>query len=164
MSSRENILYMLKVNQQVLKRLLDDITEEESLEQGADGHNHIRWQAGHIVHSNASILRRLGGIVEDSERYEKLFGGGSKISDNPSVYPSMDELRARLYELQEQSITAAEKISDKALEADADWGDKKLPAWKPVSFLCMHDFYHAGQIVNIRKILKREQPFGYDRT
>ncbi|MEW5923848.1 MAG: DinB family protein [Candidatus Zixiibacteriota bacterium] len=160
MSYRENLLYMMKVNQQVLKRLVDDITEEESLEQGAHGHNHIRWQTGHLVHSNVFILKCLGEDIDDFGNYKELFGGGSKIADDPSVYPSLAELRAQLFELQAKSIAAAEKIPDADLEKGVDWGERKVPAWQSISFLCMHDFYHSGQIVNIRKILNREQPFG----
>lgn len=160
MSYRENLLYMMKINQQAIKRLVDDVTEEESLEQGIYGYNHIRWQIGHLVHCQVIILKHLGEQAGDFSKYKELFGGGSKIADDTAIYPSLAKLRTQLYELQEMSIAAAEQIRDSDLEKQVDWGDRKAPVWQAISFLCMHDFYHSGQIVNMRKILKREQPFG----
>lgn len=160
MSYRENLSYMMKINQQAIKKLVDDVTEEESLERGVYGYNHIRWQIGHLVHCQVIILKSLGEKTGDFGNYKELFGGGSKIADDPSVYPSLAELGAQLYELQTRAIAATEKIPESDLKKEVDWGERKAPAWQAISFLCMHDFYHSGQIVNMRKILRREQPFG----
>jgi uncharacterized damage-inducible protein DinB len=159
MSHRENLLYMLKINQSVIKKLLDDIGEEESMVQGKDDFNHIRWLTGHLYGADGYSLSVLGLKDESYSKYDKLFGGGSAVSADPKAYPSMTELREMLYKSHERLFETISRLSDVDLEKEIGEGEKKQPAWQPLTFLCMHEFYHAGQIVYIRKMLGRERPF-----
>jgi len=160
MATKENLLYMMRTNQAVMKQLIDDVTEEESTVRGAEKFNHIRWLVGHILYSDNAALEMLGYKDEKYKEMAKLFGGGSEISNDSGVYPSMSELRRRIYDFHEKGIAFVEGLSQAALDKETDAWGKKQPVWQLVSFLWMHEFYHAGQIVNVRKILGRKRPFG----
>jgi len=159
MSRKDHLLYKLKFNQQVMKKLLDDITEEESMVRGEHGQNHIRWLAGHIFRSDLHGLIILGIDDGSYEKYGKLFGMGSVISDDPKAYPSMAEVRKMLYKSHDRLFETISKSSDADLEKQITDGGNKRPAWQALTFLAMHEFYHAGQIVYIRKLLGRDRPF-----
>ena len=160
MAYREQLLYMLKTNRGVARKVLEDITEEESLARTSENLNHIRWLTGHLVYSNSYALSLLGDDSEDYKGVEKLFGAGSKVTDDSSAYPSMTSLRERLYSIHEKSIEALEKIEDTDLEREVGEGKHKGPVWQKMTFFCMHEFYHAGQVVNVRNTIGRERPFG----
>lgn len=160
MAHHKHLLYMLKNNQGIANKLLEDINEEESLTQTSERFNHIRWLTGHLVYSNSYVLSLLGDESENYKDFEKLFGMGSKLTDDTSAYPSMKSLRERLNLIHEKAIKAIEKASDADLEREVDEGELKSPLWQKVAFFSMHEAYHAGQIVIVRKAIGRENPFG----
>lgn len=160
MPKSDNLQYLIDTNRAALKRLLDDVSEEESLQRGNDNLLHIRWQTGHLVHSMGSMVRVLGQAYEHPEGYEKLFAAGSEISDDPSIYPNFAALRQQLYDLHDQAHIAAGRLSDPDLDRDLPRpSGQKMKVMDAAQFLCMHTFYHAGQITVIRRILGRERPF-----
>ena len=158
MSYRDQLLYMLRNNQQVMKKLIDDISEEESLERGQHGFNHIRWQVGHLLYAAGYSYSLLDEGYDEYKQYKEAFGGGSEIPEETSAYPSMVELREKIYDIHQRMIQAMEKTSDDVLTREVGEEDKKAPAWFTINFLSMHEFYHAGQITQICKILSGSGP------
>lgn len=159
MNVREQLQYMVNVNKMVAGRLLDDLTDEESAVMFDNLSNHIRWLTGHAVYSNGFALTQLGSKDMDWQKYGKLFSGGTEIAGDPSTYPTIAELREILNSFYDRELELLENISDEDLERDVGEEGKPMPAWKRFCFMCMHDFYHAGQIVQIRRALGRERPF-----
>jgi len=159
MASREQLVYMLKTAAQVVKPLIEDITDEESMARTEHNFNHIRWQTGHLLHSNYATLALFSQEKVEPRDYGGIFGGGTELSDDPKAYPSMAELRSELLGLEDRIIALAEKANDDVFEREIEWGSKKVKVWQAMSFLCMHNFYHAGQITQIRKTLGRDRPF-----
>jgi hypothetical protein len=159
MMIKEQLKYMVNVNKLVAGNILPDITEEESLVRIDRIPNHIRWQVGHMVYSNGFALTQLGDGDMDWRKYGKIFGGGSVIAGDPSVYPSIAELMKTLIGFYDRELELLEKLSDNDLNKDVGEEGKPMPAWKRFSFMCMHDFYHCGQIVQIRRALGHGRPF-----
>ena len=160
MASVEMIKYLLGVNRDMVRKIIDDISEEESMVRGGDELNHIRWQTGHLLYCEIYIANLLGNEPEDDSALKKMFGGGSVISDDGQLYPPMSELKERLYAVQKKGAELAEKISENVMESPVEGGEDDAPRWRQLTFLLMHAFYHAGMIVNLRKIIGRERPFG----
>jgi uncharacterized damage-inducible protein DinB len=161
MERKENLRYLFESNHSAVRRLLDDITEDESMVCGKDNISHIRWQTGHMVYSAALTLKMLHDTADIPELWHTLFGRGSTISDNADEYPSLKELRDKLYDLYDQM----EKRLDTITDEDFDKQAIIAPGFEPTScngtlFFCTHEFYHAGQIAIIRKVLGRDRAFG----
>ena len=160
MARREQLAYMLKTTAEIVKPLIDDITEEESMVRGSDRFNHIRWQTGHLIHTDNFILQALGQNKTAPESYTDLFAGNNReISDDPEHYPLMAALRTEILVLHKRLIDLVEEVDEAIFDQEIPWGESKAPVWRGITFLCMHDFYHAGQITHIRKALGRERPF-----
>ena len=123
--------------------------------------NHIRWQTGHLVYSAGLLLKLLGETADIPEEWNGLFGYGSTLQDDKSVYPSMTDLKTKLYELYEQTFTALDNLPVERMDEEVDLGEdwKAAPA-EGALYLCAHEFYHAGQITVMRRVLGRDKPFG----
>lgn len=159
MKSREYLLFMLRTNRDVVKKLVDDITEEESMARGHDGHNHLRWQMGHLLYSKGYTLANLGDQSVDHSSLKSMCAEGAEVSDDPSVYPLMSDLRTRLYNAHDRLIVTIENASNDQL--DRKLGDKDdWLVWQQLIWSIMHDFYHLGQIAQVRRMLGRDRPFG----
>ena len=160
MAIKDHLLHMISVNHFAAKKLLDDISETESMERGSDDFNHIRWQVGHMLYADTYALSLVGGELQGNTDFDKLFGGGSVCSDNPSDYPAYAELRDHLFAVYDMLGEAVENVSEADLEKIAGEGNNTEPVWKTITFMMMHDFYHSGQVVHLRKVLGRDRPFG----
>jgi uncharacterized damage-inducible protein DinB len=160
MSIQKHLLYMLHLNQEVTKKLVDDISDDESMARGPGRHNHIRWQIGHLLYSLNYTKTLLGDSDSDYSRFEKLYGGGSEVSDDASAYPPISELKEQLYAAYQEAIALVENSAESDLTKEIGEGERKSQVWQAVTFLCMHEFYHNGQITHVRKSLGRERPFG----
>ncbi len=161
MYKREHLIYMLDFNRRALEIDLAELTEEDTLVRLSDDTPHIRWYVGHLVVSAAGLARILGGGDERNEEYVKLFERGSVVSADGSIYPPFAELKDELFRLLNLAREAAGKLSDEQLDQDLppeiEFQAKVMNA---ACFLCMHTFYHTGQITLIRRTLGRERPFG----
>lgn len=159
MSQRDHLLYMLEIVQQLVKPLIDDITDEESMERGGLQINHVRWQTCHLLYTDSYLSTLLGNEETEMGKFQRLAEGGTEPSDEASAYPPMDELRTKLYALHDRILQAARTVPESRFAEEVGEENKKSPVWKNIAFLCMHDFYHAGQITHIRKMLGRGRPF-----
>ncbi|MCP4633108.1 MAG: DinB family protein [candidate division Zixibacteria bacterium] len=161
MTKKEHLTQLFKAHHISLKKIINDITEEESLERGKDNINHIRWQTGHLIGSAGMRLRSLGREVSVPDNYMKLFKRGDEIADDPSVYPPLSELKEKLYSMFTELNDTIVEFSDDDLDNEIEI----VPGYKTtimgsILFLCNHDFYHAGQIAILRKVLGKIRVFG----
>lgn len=145
-----------------MRRLLDDVSEEESLVRGADKLMHIRWPAGHLVWGARVTLQTLGADCALPPEWVALFGRGAPFNEDDRAYPTMSDLRNKLYQLHGEigEHLAGMDTADLEKTLDSDPVFHDTDAVKTALSLCTHDFYHAGQIAVMRRILGRERPFG----
>ena len=161
MTNKEHLLGHLKTIHGSIKRLIDDISEEEAIVCLPGNPNHIKFLVGHISTTAAFALTVAGAKPDCPGEWMKLFARGAQVSADISVYPPIDEIRSRLYTLH----AALEEFVAKSDEAALDKVNAIRPGWDEnamdgVLFFCAHDFYHAGQIALIRHALGRERMFG----
>ena len=153
--------YMMESNHGPVLKAIDGVTEEESLERGRDNTNHIRWITGHLLGSTGMAVKLLKGQTSYPQEWNQLFIRGAEFSEDPSVYPSMEDLRVNLKQAYSELRAAVNKCEIEYLETEREI----FPGWtttpaKAVMFLLRHEFYHMGQIATLRRILGRERLFG----
>lgn len=162
MDRKSDLQFLLDSNQTAVRRLIDDVSEEESLVRGKDDLQHIRWCTGHLVYGAYLLLKTLG--IEDPmpEGWHDLFCYGCEFQDDGSRYPSMAALRERLSAYHEQINSRIADLSDADLEGTLASKPpfENMNAISTSLLLCKHEFYHAGQIAVMRRILGRERTFG----
>jgi hypothetical protein len=152
MSQKKYLQGIIKTNQDIIKKYLEDFNEEESLVRVADLINHLRWQTGHLAFYADLTAKILGGEGSFPEEWDH-FKGGEPLKED-GWYPPYEEIRNKLFGLFDKTNEFLDKIPDAALDEEIE----PVPKWKTVRmegllFLCTHDLYHVGQIVLIRKSL-----------
>lgn len=159
MTGRKQLLYMVATDRRVLSKLLDDINEDESMFRAGGQGNHIRWHIGHLAYFGGYTLSMLGDNSEKFEALKEPFGPGSVLSDDSGAYPPFAQLKEQHSRILDKTDRALELLGDGDLEKPTG-PDSDETVWQQVTFTCLHDFYHAGQIAMIRTSLGRERPFG----
>ncbi|MBD3216979.1 MAG: DUF664 domain-containing protein [candidate division Zixibacteria bacterium] len=161
MDIKQALGVMLKQNEGAVKKLWDNISDEESLERGSENLTHIRWIAGHITNALGYMVNIAGGTSHIPTGWDELFRGGKEMEEDFSKYPLMDEIRANFDLNRKELYKALENIPTEELETAKEIApDWNIPPQEALMFLVNHEFYHAGQISTMRNILGKERAFG----
>ena len=147
--------------QGAIRKLLEDVTEDESFVELGNCPNHICWQTGHLLFTSALRIQAMGEKADIPREWVLMFGRGAEHPGDRSVFPPFDELRSTLFAAYTQADQAVAKTTDEYLDSEI----AIFPAWKDrayhyITFFLSHDFYHAGQVALIRRHLGRTGSFG----
>jgi len=161
MAKSDHLKSMIGTCKDATGSLIKDISDEDSLVRANSYNNHIRWELGHMAGGMATIYRILTGENDFPIDWGKLFGRGAELNEDASVYPSLEELKTKYFELNTKITAFLEDAKDESLmevvEIAPEWKLNKVDA---VQFFCMHDFYHGGQIAILRRVVGKERTFG----
>ena len=134
----------------------DDARQHER--PGADA-NSVNWIAGHMTTSRFGVAAALG--LEDKCPWGDLYNVGIE-ADNPSKYPSLEEIKAAWKDISGKILRGLEEVSEEQLAGK--------PAWEPpeveqsnrgvVAVLSLHENYHMGQLGYLRKLHGLDRAFG----
>jgi hypothetical protein len=160
-TKRDNLLWHTAMVQRSIRKLLDDITEDEAFVTIGSSPNHICWLTGHIVSTATLRLRCLNADTDTPAEWMALFGRGASNSRSRSELPPFAAVRDQLYKLYDQADRVSADCTDDYLDSMIE----TIPNWKDraanyLAFFLTHDFYHAGQIAMIRRELGRSSTFG----
>jgi hypothetical protein len=142
-------------------RLIGDLHGSDWSWQPAAGLQHALWICGHLAHAQeALILKRcLGQSSVLPPDFAAHFGIGGPIkSAAEHAWPSPEEVRRRMDEVQTVVEKAVAGMSDAVLREPALAGDgSKHPHYDDklgaVSHASRHEAFHAGQLSMIRRLL-----------
>ena len=143
----------------IVEKTTEGIPAEKWLLQPAADSNHLLWIAGHVVVHRAMAAKLLG--AEWSAPWEKLFSRGAKRID-AGQYPQVSEIRNAWKEVSEKLAAVLANPDKECISKPAAQGAPSLDGTVGglVSFLCLHEIYHVGQMGYVRKWLGYGQPLG----
>jgi uncharacterized damage-inducible protein DinB len=143
---------IFKRNEALLAKSIEGLSAEQWTRRPQETSNSALWILGHIVWARSRALKLLG--VEWTAPWLTHFERGSKPEDG-SHYPSPDEVLAAWKELSASLPAALEAVPAEAMAAAAPHPSPSLDgtAGGMVSFLAMHETYHVGQAVYLRRLL-----------
>ena len=151
--------HIYKRNESMLAKAIDGLTAEQWTRRPQDSCNSALWVVGHIVWARSRALKLLG--VSWTAPWLTHFERGSKPEDT-SQYPSRDEVLAAWKELSDGMPPALEAASADAMAAAAPPPSPSFDGTigGMVSFLAMHETYHVGQVVYLRRLLGDDRVAG----
>jgi uncharacterized damage-inducible protein DinB len=142
-------------NQFTLRRLLDDVSQEDCLQAPKPGVNTINWLLGHILATRQRLLKMMKaeGFWSDAEM--AMYERGSK-DFSPAHAVHLVVLRAALE-------TSFEQIQRALPAAEASFGDASARRFirdgetlgDQIGYFVCHEEYHVGQIGLIRRLLDK---------
>jgi len=142
---------------------LGDLTDDEMMHRPHADCNHIKWQMGHLIHSEHSMIDSLspGCMPALPEGFADKYTKETATSDDPAAFDSKEELM-RLYEQQRAGTLAALEQTDAADLSNES--PESIRSFVPTvgAVFCMqggHWLMHAGQWAVIRRQLGRAPLF-----
>jgi uncharacterized damage-inducible protein DinB len=156
----EAIKAMLGFNGWSIDKLLDGITEQESLFQPQEAGNCVNWVLGHIIASRHGALKLLGnGGIWGKEELSKYDRGGSPVTDVATAL-SLESLRADEAATRELIAEALGAVSEADLSQEVS--DKTLGETVGAQLVGFqwHEGYHVGQLGLLRRVLGKKGVFG----
>ena len=142
---------IFSVNDGLVARALDGLSDEELTRRVTDHNNPIIWIAAHAITTRGMVLKLLGDDYESGwgDRYSR--GSALDVPSLPSR-ANVLEVHGEIGRRMQQRLAA---LTDDQLAAPA--GNLKLPNVKTladaIGFFALHDSYHVGQMAFVRKAL-----------
>jgi uncharacterized damage-inducible protein DinB len=151
--------HIYKRNEAMLAKAIDGLSGDQWICRPQETSNCALWIFGHIVWARAMSLKFLGDLW--TAPWFKHFERGSKPED-VSQYPSCDEVLAAWKELAGRLPLAFDAASAEAMAAPVSQPSPSFDGTVAgmVSFLAMHESYHVGQAVYVRRLLGHDHIVG----
>ena len=157
MNAKDAIRGTMDFSLTVLKGYFGDLTDAELMKRPGPGCNHLAWQLGHLITSEAGLLNQVcpGAAPELPAGFAEQHNKETIGSDDASKFCTKQQYTELL-----DKVSAATKAAlDKLPEADLDQpGPEKMRDFCPTvgamfSLIASHPMMHAGQFVPVRRAL-----------
>lgn len=160
---RDRAIAHVKFTHDTLNNFTKGFTREQATAQAPGNPNHLIWTLGHLTityHWFANCVDGKG--TKPPEGYEKLFNMGTKPTDNPSDYPSLEEVTAAFGEAVQRVTSAAETLTAETMFAPPaqDTGGWVTDRYDAVLKAAWHNGWHVGQLASLRKAMGMPAMFG----
>jgi len=143
------------VGAHLVNEAVKDLSREATLAAPGKDSTCMLWNYGHVTNSRCGLLMMLG--VEHERFHNDLFGRGASHADFEK-YPDIDLIQAAFAEVTGKLLVRFETLTDEELPRDFPIADKSVAG--AITFLALHEIYHAGQMAYLRKWLGKGQLVG----
>jgi hypothetical protein len=157
MNAKDSIKGTMDLSLTVLKLYFSDLSDAELMTRPGPGCNHLAWQLGHLIASEANLLNQLtpGSAPELPAGFAEQHSKETAGSDDPAKFCTKQQYT----ELLDKVRVASKKLLDETPDADLD-----KPAPERLRQICpsvgayfgliaTHPMMHAGQFVPVRRAL-----------
>jgi hypothetical protein len=157
MDAKEAIRSAMHMGLFVLDKYVADMSDADLLRRPAPGCNHLAWQLGHLISSEAGLIKSAcpAHDVELPAGFREAHSKENTASDDPAHFRSKQEYLDLYKKVRARSLAALEEISDEGLAAP---GPEQFRAVFPrvldlFNLVATHPLMHAGQFVVVRRQL-----------
>jgi hypothetical protein len=155
MNTKEAIRKSIESSRNVTTMFLGDLSDADLLVRPVPGANHIAWQIGHLISSEAEMI----GKHVPSAKYPELPAGfadkhGQKntTSDNAADFATKAVYLDLFNKAGQATLAALEKIPDADLDKPTGW--EFAPTVGDIFLLvASHNLMHGGQFTVVRRKL-----------
>ena len=163
MDTKAAIKVALDMADMISTSYLGDLTDEEMMHRPAPGCNHIKWQIGHLIASENSIIN---GCVPNAmpalpEGFADKYSKETATSDDAAAFDSKEDLMKLYKEQRAGTLAALEAVPVSDLNNESPEEIRSFAPTFGSAFLMQdaHWMMHAGQWAVIRRQLGREPLF-----
>jgi hypothetical protein len=163
MDSRAAIKASIDMGKLISMAYLEDLTDEEMMYRPHPECNHIKWQVGHLIASEHSIIEGClpGSMPALPEGFAEKYSKETAAQNDGQFFHSKAELMEVFEQQRAGTLAALEKLSDADL---SNPGPEAMRAYLPdwgTAFVMQdsHWVMHAGQWAVVRRQLGRPPLF-----
>ena len=151
--------YIYKRNQESLAKAIDGLTDEQWQKRPGEASNCALWIVGHMVWARSRALQFVGYTW--TKPWLNLFARGAKPAE-AGQYPSAEELLDAWEDLCTSLPAALEEVPEAVLSNPVQQPSPSFDGTVGgmISFLAMHETYHVGQVVYLRRLLGNDKVVG----
>lgn len=157
MNAKEAIKAAANLGRTVIKAYIGDLTDAELMQRPGPGCNHIAWQLGHLIASEAQLVNMIvpgagpelpAGFAEQHSKDQANNNEASKFGTKQQYLDLFDKLHAATFAALDGypdanlDLPAPERMQGICPTMGAMW-----------SLIATHTMMHAGQFVPIRRAL-----------
>ncbi|MFG0329017.1 MAG: DinB family protein [Phycisphaerales bacterium] len=141
----------LKTTLDYADRVAADIPADQFAHKPHPTINHPAWLYGHLSTYPDKLLPMIGheDLSKPNTRFVELFKAGTDCADDPSIYPSKDEIMAEFRSKHATILRVLPEVSDEILDRENPWEPTKQVFPKvghAVQFIfANHIMMHLGQ-------------------
>ena len=154
---KQHVSYLYGFNLGFAERLVQDVTAEQMVQQPGGVINHPAWALGHLANSANSLAQVLGLESDAPAGWDKTFATGGTPSNDPSAYPSKEEILAELKKQHTRNTAAFDNIdpAELAKPNPNEAARKYFPTVGDVVVFLMtgHEMDHLGQVAAWRRAM-----------
>jgi uncharacterized damage-inducible protein DinB len=149
---RQSLALIFKLNNNLIARSLDGLTDEDVWRQPAGSGNPIGWILGHLTETRAGLLSDMGAPFDCG--WSRAFQRGAALQDRTG-YPARAAIEAAWKATHAAMRDAFANVTDDRLATPV--ARRPVPGVESladlIAFCGFHESYHVGQIGFIRKQL-----------
>lgn len=157
MNAKDVIKRSADMSLMVFNGYLDDLTDADLFQRPGPGCNHLAWQIGHLINSEAGMLNSLrpGAAPELPAGFAAQHSNETKQIDDPAKFRTKQEYADLLKKVRSASLATLDSLSENDLDKPAPESMRQFfPTVGDVFLLIAnHPLMHAGQFVPVRRRL-----------
>jgi len=139
----------------IVAKYIGDLSDAELMTRPAPGCNHLAWQLGHVISSNAKLLDAIcpGNAAALPEEFGEHHAKENRDSNDVSQFCTRDQYLELLTEMRAATRSALAALPDEELEKPSpEWLRPRFPRVLDVfTLIGAHPLMHAGQFVPLRR-------------
>ena len=143
----------------ILNSYIGDFSDEELMNRPGAGCNHIAWQLGHLISSEANLINMVkeGSAIDLPEGFADAHSKEATGSDDASQFCSKDDYVALYAKTRENSVAVLDRLTEEDLAAE---GPEQFREFCPTvgsmaMLIASHPMMHVGQFVPVRRALDK---------
>ena len=157
MNAKDAIRGTMGFSLHVLKGYFGDLTDADLMKRPGPGCNHLAWQLGHLISSEAGLLNDVcpGAAPELPAGFADQHKKENAGSDDASKFCTKQQYTDLFDKVRAATLAALDKLP----EADLDQpGPERMRNFCPTvgsmfNLIAAHPMMHAGQFVPVRRAL-----------
>lgn len=157
MNAKDAIRGSAALSLSVLKGYFSDMTDAELMQRPGPGCNHLAWQLGHLIKSEAGLLNDVcpGAAAELPAGFAEQHSKETTGSDDPSKFCTKQQYIDLFDKVRAATLAALDKLPDADLDQP---GPERMRDFCPTvgslfNLIATHPMMHAGQFVPVRRVL-----------
>lgn len=155
MNAKDAIRATMDLTYTVLKRYCGDLTDAELMTRPGPGCNHLKWQLGHLIASEAGLLNQVcpGAAAELPAGFVEQHKKETAGSDDASKFATKQQYMDLFDSVRKASKAALEALPDADLDKPGPEHMRSICPTVGAFFILIanHPMMHAGQFVPVRR-------------
>jgi hypothetical protein len=151
MYTKDAIRFSMNLAEQSVMRSIGTIKDAPLTFPTENGGCHPLWVMGHLAVIEGMTHQLLAGGENPAADWGALFGPDTIATDDPSQYPSFEEVSARYVELRKKNLALLDSFSEADLDKATPFQPKGLEEHfatygRALLTLAIHQAMHRGQV------------------